>query len=103
MICKHVGKSEESSIIINESIVLTEKEEELFSKVLAVVAHFQLKTVVRVAGGWVRDKLLSKESIDIDFALDNCTGLFFAEKLAEYLELSTKIGSSRKTQRRVNI
>ena len=36
-------------------------------------------TVLRVAGGWVRDKLLGKESDDIDIAIDN----MFGEELAE--------------------
>jgi len=29
---------------------------------------------MRVAGGWVRDKLLGKESDDIDIALDDMMG-----------------------------
>lgn len=51
------------------------------------------KTTVRVAGGWVRDKvsnlyltlvqLISKESVDIDLALDNMTGTDFAQLLAD--------------------
>jgi len=34
---------------------------------------------MRVAGGWVRDKLLGIESDDIDIALDNMSGPEFAE------------------------
>lgn len=34
----------------------------------------KLNTTFRVAGGWVRDKLLQKESYDIDIALDDMTG-----------------------------
>jgi len=34
--------------------------------------------VIRIAGGWVRDKLLGKENDDIDIALDNCKGMDFA-------------------------
>ena len=37
------------------------------------------KTVLRVAGGWVRDKLIGKESSDIDIALDDMYGEEFAE------------------------
>jgi len=33
-----------------------------------------LKTTFRVAGGWVRDKLLNIDSNDIDIALDDMTG-----------------------------
>ena len=38
-----------------------------------------LKTTMRVAGGWVRDKLLGTESDDIDIALDDMSGPEFAE------------------------
>lgn len=54
-------------------------------------------TTLRVAGGWVRDKLVGQEQgfhqrhlskvdkMDIDIALDNCMGGDFAEKLKRYL------------------
>jgi tRNA nucleotidyltransferase (CCA-adding enzyme) len=38
-------------------------------------------TTLRVAGGWVRDKLLGKESDDIDIALDDMFGEEFAEMI----------------------
>jgi tRNA nucleotidyltransferase (CCA-adding enzyme) len=38
-------------------------------------------TILRVAGGWVRDKLLGKESDDIDIALDDMYGEEFAEMI----------------------
>lgn len=64
---------------------LTELERRIFERVLAACAMFQLDTQVRVAGGWVRDKLLGLESQDIDFALDNMSGEEFANKLSEYV------------------
>eukprot|EP00051_Salpingoeca_urceolata_P012931 m.161395 g.161395 ORF g.161395 m.161395 type:complete len:567 (+) comp17643_c0_seq3:142-1842(+) len=42
-------------------------------------------TVLRVAGGWTRDKLLGRESDDIDFTVDNISGVEFAEALKAYL------------------
>eukprot|EP01117_Protostelium_nocturnum_P016984 TRINITY_DN6822_c0_g2_i1.p1 TRINITY_DN6822_c0_g2~~TRINITY_DN6822_c0_g2_i1.p1 ORF type:complete len:549 (-),score=186.67 TRINITY_DN6822_c0_g2_i1:7-1653(-) len=42
------------------------------------------KTVLRAAGGWVRDKLLGVESHDIDIALDNCQGQDFGRAIIEY-------------------
>ena len=39
-------------------------------------------TVLRVAGGWVRDKLMGKESDDIDIALDDMYGEEFAEMIS---------------------
>ncbi|KAG5646059.1 hypothetical protein DXG03_004482 [Asterophora parasitica] len=38
----------------------------------------------RIAGGWVRDKLLGSASNDIDIALSDMMGLEFAEHLAEF-------------------
>ncbi len=40
---------------------------------------------LRVAGGWVRDKLLGLESNDIDIALDTMMGREFAERVNAYL------------------
>jgi len=39
--------------------------------------------VLRWAGGWVRDKLLGTESVDIDTAINTMTGETFAVKLCE--------------------
>ena len=40
---------------------------------------------MRVAGGWVRDKLLGLESDDIDIALDDMMGQEFAKMINEHL------------------
>lgn len=67
---------------------LTEEEEKIFRRLLDVVRHFNLGTKLRVAGGWVRDKLLGKQPTDIDIALDNnITGQQFSEYLEQYLKL----------------
>ena len=42
---------------VRESVELTENEERIFGRLLDVVRHFGLGTQVRVAGGWVRDKV----------------------------------------------
>eukprot|EP00596_Hydrurales_sp_CCMP1899_P008325 CAMPEP_0119046230 /NCGR_PEP_ID=MMETSP1177-20130426/45243_1 /TAXON_ID=2985 /ORGANISM="Ochromonas sp, Strain CCMP1899" /LENGTH=662 /DNA_ID=CAMNT_0007019101 /DNA_START=210 /DNA_END=2195 /DNA_ORIENTATION=- len=66
-------------------VVLTEEETELFSTLRKVVEEEELGTTVRVAGGWVRDKLLGvggKE--DVDIALDNMAGNDFAMKLNDW-------------------
>lgn len=39
----------------------------------------QTKSVVRIAGGWVRDKLLGVNSKDIDLVIDNMSGMQFGE------------------------
>lgn len=43
-----------------------------------------LKTVLRVAGGWVRDKVLGKQSKDIDIALDDMKGQEFVTLLKKH-------------------
>jgi len=58
-------------------IILTHKEKYLFNSISTVVNELNLGTIVRVAGGWVRDKLLGIESCDIDFAIDSMTGKEF--------------------------
>lgn len=39
------------------SLALTKDEEKLFTFLIRVLKHFNLKTTLRVAGGWVRDKV----------------------------------------------
>ncbi|KAL7118172.1 hypothetical protein ACP275_03G118900 [Erythranthe tilingii] len=73
------------SIQVKDRIDLTEKETEIFDRLLQVIRHFTLQTQLRVAGGWVRDKLLGKECCDIDIALDDMLGREFCEKVNEYL------------------
>lgn len=64
---------------------LTPDERRIFELLSNVVRDHQLLTTVRVAGGWVRDKLLGKESHDIDIALDNMMGHDFAQHVNGYL------------------
>ena len=42
---------------------------------------------IRVAGGWVRDKLLGLSTHDVDIALDSCTGVEFATLVQDYMEM----------------
>ena len=55
-----------------EKIILTPTEKEIFSILKKTLEKNNLNdTIFRVAGGWVRDKLLNKENIDIDIAINN--------------------------------
>jgi hypothetical protein len=45
-----------------------------------------LSTTLRCAGGWVRDKLMGRSSLDIDIALDDLLGREFADRVNEYLK-----------------
>ncbi|KAH0716234.1 hypothetical protein KY284_009139 [Solanum tuberosum] len=76
------------SVQVKDHIDLTPKEEQIFNRLLQVVEYYNMGTQLRVAGGWVRDKLLGKECYDIDIALDNMYGREFCEKVNEYLSAS---------------
>ncbi|KAK0537423.1 CCA tRNA nucleotidyltransferase, mitochondrial [Tilletia horrida] len=64
------------------------------------IGHGQVHA--RIAGGWVRDKLLQRESDDLDVSLSSLTGFTFAHFLSAYLaspefassELAARIASS---------
>lgn len=72
-----------------------------------MVKEEDMGTTLRVAGGWVRDKLVGQEQgfhqrnlskvekMDIDIALDNCMGGDFANKLSRYLSKVTHIANAR--------
>jgi len=53
---------------------LTDFEHQLFGTLKQVTKECELKTTLRVAGGWVRDKMLDLNSDDIDIALDDMYG-----------------------------
>jgi len=61
-------------------------ENKIFSLLLDVVKDKAPDTILRVAGGWVRDKLLGKECHDIDISLNNMSGEQFANLVKEYMD-----------------
>ena len=71
---------------LTDNFSLNETEKECFSIILNIVKKNNLtSTICRVAGGWVRDKLLGKESDDIDIALNNMKGSKLAQLINEEL------------------
>eukprot|EP00033_Pygsuia_biforma_P001500 GCRY01001692.1.p1 GENE.GCRY01001692.1~~GCRY01001692.1.p1 ORF type:complete len:514 (-),score=66.41 GCRY01001692.1:1-1542(-) len=64
--------------------LLRNEEKQLFDFLRALCLHFQLKTTLRVAGGWVRDLILGRQSHDIDIALDDMYGKDFALLVTEF-------------------
>ena len=56
-------------LVATKDIVLTPQELRVLQTLKTVVAEEKLDTVVRVAGGWVRDKLLGRENHDLDITL----------------------------------
>ena len=68
-------------------IVLDQVEQQIFALLRNFVQHDALKVTLRVAGGWVRDKLLGIDCHDLDIALDTMTGEAFASRLHDYLHV----------------
>lgn len=52
-----VAMAAELRPVVKDQIDLTENEGTIFRRLLDVVGHFKLNTQLRVAGGWVRDKV----------------------------------------------
>ena len=77
---------------------LSNKERSLFALLQNVQQKHFPTTTLRIAGGWVRDKLLGLESNDIDVTLDNISGEEFAQKVK--LEYQRK---QHKREQRVTI
>ncbi|KAF8610259.1 hypothetical protein BDV93DRAFT_429846 [Ceratobasidium sp. AG-I] len=76
---------------ILDTITLTAEEDKVctlldeFTKELRGGAEEYAGVECRIAGGWVRDKLLGIPSNDIDIALANIMGVPFAEQLQAYM------------------
>ncbi|ORZ02044.1 hypothetical protein BCR41DRAFT_342383 [Lobosporangium transversale] len=69
-------------------IKLTKDERKIFRTLLGAAKYYKSRTnkkvILRVAGGWVRDKLLGISSRDIDIGVEGMTGHHFAKILNEY-------------------
>ncbi|CAN1343429.1 tRNA nucleotidyltransferase cca2 [Linum perenne] len=76
----------EAPVAVLPAIEPNEVERKIFDRLLGTLRHFNMSTQIRVTGGWVRDKLLGKESCDIDIAIDNMLVCDFVDKVKEYLE-----------------
>ncbi|KAF1318162.1 putative Trna nucleotidyltransferase, partial [Globisporangium splendens] len=69
---------------LRESIELTPQEQQLFEFLLDVEKQYECSAVLRVAGGWVRDKLLGRDSDDVDIVIDTMKGKEFADLINTY-------------------
>ncbi|KAJ2219734.1 CCA tRNA nucleotidyltransferase, mitochondrial [Coemansia sp. RSA 1722] len=74
------------------AITLTSTEQDICDVLTKVVDRIQQRQpteprlVLRIAGGWVRDKLLGLESHDIDIAIDHMSGYDLAQHVNAYLK-----------------
>mmetsp|Transcript_10894 Transcript_10894/g.28586 ORF Transcript_10894/g.28586 Transcript_10894/m.28586 type:complete len:474 (-) Transcript_10894:455-1876(-) len=78
-------------------ISLNELEQKILSFLRTVTAAKCPTTTVRVAGGWVRDKLLGLDSDDLDIALDNMMGMQFTELIHQHLKEEGREGDASNT------
>ncbi|VEU24145.1 DEKNAAC105374 [Brettanomyces naardenensis] len=78
-----------------EKIILTDKERQITSILREYTnyynsqiaqAHNKPPVELRITGGWVRDKLLGRDSHDIDIGVDHLSGLEFVKGLKRYLD-----------------
>lgn len=75
----------EQCSIVPQTITLSDDEATLLDTFYRVVQDEELGTTIRVAGGWVRDKLLNVAvKKDIDIALDNMSGKDFVTILNKW-------------------
>lgn len=68
-------------------IQLNDQEQQIFSTLLDINKKLNLGVTFRVAGGWVRDKLIGTPSDDIDIALDKMTGQQFVQNAEKYHQM----------------
>lgn len=75
-------------INLNISENLTPIEKETFQLLNSIRSKRTPNTTLRICGGWVRDKLMGRDSDDMDFMVDNISGSAFADIVAEELSLN---------------
>ena len=73
-------------------------ESSILTTLLLTAATLSPPPTVRIAGGWVRDKLLDLPNDDLDVALSTTTGLAFAEAVNKLLQASDPDPDSKPTK-----
>ena len=72
---------------------LTSEEEKLIQLLVKVKERYSKSTTIRIAGGWVRDKLIygkDTPSRDIDLVLSDISGKEFADMVVRYVQEEEK-------------
>lgn len=69
-----------------KEIKLNDIEKKIFSLLMQVVTDKAPGLILRTAGGWVRDKLMNKDSQDIDIAVDQMSGQAFATLVFTWMQ-----------------
>ncbi len=65
-------------------IFLSDEEKKIFELIKEYALSLKNEIVPRVAGGWVRDKIMLRDSSDIDIVLNNISGYDFATGLSKF-------------------
>ena len=78
------------TLAMSKTITLTNQEAELRQLLLDVSEYIgtldgHAKPELRITGGWVRDKLLGSQSMDVDVGINTMTGLEFGNLMKQYL------------------
>lgn len=76
-------KLKTSPFLEGVNIRLTSREDAIFNFLRAAVSDMSANPVIRIGGGWVRDKILGLESHDIDVTVDTMTGKDFVNALED--------------------
>lgn len=72
------------------TIVFDNIEQKIFDLLLNVANSLPEHPIIRVVGGFVRDKLLGRNNKDIDIALDTITGAKFANAVVDHMRSNGK-------------
>ena len=75
---------------IDLNITLTEEEIKIFDFIQSTIEKYKLKVEVRIAGGWVRDKVLNLKSHDIDLVISGMKCIEFGLLLNKELNQNEK-------------
>jgi len=96
---KLIHYEKKTSNKLMDKIILNDTETNCFKVIKDILIKNKCKTICRVAGGWVRDKLLGIESDDIDIALNDMKGSELASLInSELYPEKEKVGIIKKNE-----
>jgi tRNA nucleotidyltransferase/poly(A) polymerase len=70
----------------NMNLSFSNTEQKIINLLKNVIKEKSPDTILRIAGGYVRDKLMGKNSNDIDISVNNMTGEQFANLVKSYMD-----------------
>jgi len=80
------------------TIELTRVEKKIFKTLISINDKYSIGATFRIAGGWVRDKLLGNNSDDIDISIDVITGQQFCKFLKKEINVNVHIIEANHSQ-----